>query len=119
MTTPKLYPLNDCALLVTVRVVNNAGRYVPLEASVAPTAFLATSNEPTATAADLSLVTTPVYTGASGRWLVAFDAADLTPSLLATLFGSTTPFCIVQFTDDVRVAIELDYEAVHAVAPSS
>lgn len=109
MSTPKLHPLNDLPLLVTISTVNAAGRLIPFTASTSMRAFLATSDTPTATAADATLNTVPTYTGAGGKWMVTFNKALLTPSLLNTHFASAVPYCIVENDEDVRVAIRLEY----------
>jgi len=115
MSAPALYPLNDFALIATIKIANAVGVLEPLEAGVG-TAFLATSHLPTATAADPSLVMTPTYTGAGGKWLVAFDASVLTPTLLASLFGSAQPHVIIQFPSSIRVAIPCTYQAAREIA---
>jgi hypothetical protein len=114
MSIPVLYPLNDFAFIATVRVANASGALVALETGT-PTAFLATSDSPTATAADATLQMTPTYTGTGGKWLVSFDASVLTPALLATLFGSATPYVILQFTGAVRVVVECAYLASRTI----
>lgn len=110
----KLHPLNDLAYVATVKTVTAAGALAPLETGTA-SCFLATSESPTATAADASLVGTATYTGVNGKWLVAYDAAALTPSLLASLFAAVTPHSILTFTDGIRVATPLVYEAANVV----
>jgi hypothetical protein len=117
MNIPTLSPLNDLAFLATIRVVNASGSLTALETG-SPTAFLALSDSPTATAADVSLVTTPTYTGAGGKWLVSFDAAVLTPALLASLFGSVTPYVIISFPGAIRVAVQCAYLASRVVQPT-
>lgn len=105
---PVITPKNDCAFLVTLRLVDDTGRYTNLSTGTL-TAFLATSDASTATAADNSLVGSVVYTGAGGRWLVRFDASILTSALLASLFASTTPYIIIEGENNVRFAIEAAY----------
>jgi hypothetical protein len=107
--TTNLYPKNDLAFVASVRRANSAGRLVPLEAAVNPTAFLATTDSSTAVAADPAFVTTPTPTGRAGAWLVQFDADVLQPAALAAAgFTSSAPlYCIVQFDEGVRVAVEL------------
>lgn len=117
MSIPVVYPLNDFAFLATLRVPNAAGVLIPLETGT-PSAFLALTDTPTEVAADPTLTMTPTYTGAGGRWLIAFDAAVLTPSLLATLFAATTPYVIVAFPNSIRVAIECAYLASKRVQPA-
>jgi len=112
----KLNPLNDLAFLVTIKVTDDGGSSTPLAANATGTAFLATSNASTATAADATLVVAPLYTGKPGRFLVRFDATLLTSTLLATLFAAETPWCIVTFPGDIRVAVELMYEDALVVA---
>lgn len=103
-----LYPLNDVALVVTLKEVNAAGKQVPLETGVV-TGFLAITDDPTATEADPTLLATVAYTGAGGKWKVTLDAGLLTPGLLASLFASATPYLILQLNGGFRVAIEMAY----------
>jgi hypothetical protein len=116
MSVPVVYPLNDFAFIATIKVANTAGALVPLTTGT-PTAFMAISDSPTATAADASLITVPTYTGAGGKWLVAFDAAQLTPTLLATLFGTRAPYVIIQFPNAVRIVVKCAYSPVRTVQP--
>lgn len=103
-----LYPSNDLAVKVTLKVVNpQTGQIGPLTGGTV-TGFLATSSSPTATAADPSLSVTATEVG-SGVYLVAFDGSVLTPSLLASLFATVTPYLIVQEPNDVRVYAECAY----------
>jgi hypothetical protein len=103
-----LYPLNDLTVRVTLKVVSPlTGQITPLTgASV--TGFLATSNLPTATAADPTLSVSATEIG-MGVYLVAFSGVLLTASLLATLFTTVTPYLIVQEPTDVRVYAQLAY----------
>jgi len=117
VSIPVLYPTNDFAMIATLRVPNSAGVLVALETGT-PSAFLAVSDSPTATAADATLVMTPTYTGAGGKWLVAFDASVLTPALLATLYATTTPYVIIAFPNSIRVAVECAYLASKRVQPA-
>jgi hypothetical protein len=105
---PVITPKNDCAFVVTLRLVDDTGRYVNLTTGTL-SAFLAASESSTAEAADPSLVGSVVYTGAGGRWLVRFDASILTSALLASLFASDTPYIIVEGENNVRFAIEAAY----------
>lgn len=109
MTAPKLNPKNDLAFVATIRVVNASGNYEPLDEGT-PTAFLATSSASTATAADVTLVSTPTFTGKAGKWLVKFESDVLTPALLSSLFAAATPWVVIEFAEGVRVAIECAYE---------
>ena len=107
----KLHPLNDLVFVVTLKEVTSAGQVANAVDGVV-TVFLATTNLPTAIAADPSLTGTATYTGTGGRWLVQFEAAVLDPALLATLFGAGgTPYVILQRVGSARVFIELEYEA--------
>lgn len=117
MSIPVVYPLNDFAFIATLKVPNSLGVLVALESGT-PSAFLAVSDSPTATAADATLVMTPTYTGAGGKWLVAFDASVLTAALLATLYAATTPYVIIAFPNSIRVAVECAYLASKQVQPS-
>jgi hypothetical protein len=107
-----LTPLRDLTLEVVAK------NYVASGTSIAQTpitsgamsAFLATSNSPTASAADASLVGTCTHVG-TGHWLVTFDAAILTASLLATHFAAATPYCIVQIPSEFRDYVTLTYRA--------
>ena len=108
MATPQLSPLNDLAFLVTLKVMGPTGSMIPLDTGTA-SCFLATSNAATATATDPTLVGTMTYTGAGGKWTVAFDAAVLTPALLATHFAAVTPYVIIQLANGIRRAVACQY----------
>lgn len=106
----ELNPSNDLSLQVTLKTVDpDTQDILPLtEGTVL--AFLATSDSPTATAADATLTTTCTYSTKKKKWLVPFQGSALTPSLLASLFASTPPWCIVTANaTDVRVAIDGEY----------
>lgn len=115
MAEIKLHPLNKLAFIATLTDVDPAtGDVEPLTTGAA-SAFLATSDLPTATAADPSLVASLVVHTANpaGDWLVVFDADDLDPTLLASLFGGVDDeaFAIVVVDDNVRAVVPLTYEA--------
>lgn len=110
MTAPPitLYPLNDFLVKVSLRTVDSVtGIETPLTTGTV-TAFLSTGNGPTATAADASLSVSATHIG-KGVWLIAIDAAVLTPTLLDPLFASATPYLIVQQTGGVRVYAAVTY----------
>jgi hypothetical protein len=112
-TILSLYPLNDFAVKIILKTIDETtGAVVPLTEGTV-TAFLATSNDPTATAPDPTLTTSGIHTK-NGVWLALFDAAVLTPSLLDALFGSTPPYLIVQQPNGVRVYAQLTYTASRA-----
>lgn len=115
MATLELYPLNDFIAQVTLKDVDATGAEIPVTTGTV-TAFLATSNGPTATAADPTLSVSAVYTGAGGVWLITIDAAVLTASLLALHFATVTPYLIVQKTGAVRVYAKCKYKAERAAA---
>lgn len=105
----KLYPLNDLALTVKLQDINPAtGVKSPLTVGTV-TAFLATSDSPTAVAADGTLSMSATHIG-SGKWLVFFDATVLTPALLATHFASTPPVLIVVYPSGIRAYLTLEYQ---------
>lgn len=108
MTNLNLYPLNDLAFLVRIKVPVS-GVMTPLASATSPTAFLAVDAGPETAAADATLVTTPTYTGAGGQWEVVFDAAVLTPTLLDQYFADVTPYVIVAFPGIIRIAIPCSY----------
>ena len=113
---PGLYPLNDLYFLVTLSQVSSTTGEVSALTTGSPTCFLATSNSPTATAADATLAGTITHVGTAaagnqGTWLVSFDAAALTAALLATHFATVTPYCIINLTGGIRVYVELAYSA--------
>ena len=102
-----LNPLNDLNLKVHLDEIDATGALVPVTSGTV-TAFLATSKDSTAVAADPSLSVAAVYLSA-GDWLVTFDAAILTSALLAAKFASATPYCVVAAPGRVRVYIPLVY----------
>jgi hypothetical protein len=118
MPAPSLFPLNDLAFLVTLYTINPTTAAKEKITSGTVTAFLAAANTPTATAADPTLTGTVAYVSAKGRWLVTFDGAALTAALLASSFGSATPYLIVEKAGDVRIAIELAYTATRSITAS-
>jgi hypothetical protein len=104
MTTPIIWPLNDFALKAKLKDIDPATGVVAPLLTGTVTAFLATSNLPTATAADPTLSVTAANLGA-GAWLVFFDATVLLPSLLDSLFAATPPYCIIVYPSGLRVAV--------------
>lgn len=114
---PFLNPKNDLAFVVTLRVVDDTGRYINLSTGTV-TAFLSTSADSEAVAADASLVADVIYTGSGGRWLVRFDASLLLPDLLNTLFANAIPYVIVEAANNVRFAIECQFADSKLVEPT-
>ena len=115
MAEIKLHPLNKLAFIVTLTDVDPVtGEEEPL-ATGAASAFLAASDDPTAVAADLSLVAASVvHTNTpAGDWLVVFDADTLDPTLLEEHFGGDEDeaFAIVTVDNNVRAVVPLTYEA--------
>lgn len=111
---PTLSPLNDLALSVVLKDVDPTTGATSLVTTGSVSAFLATSNSPTATVADSTLNATVNYSGAGGKWIVTIDASVLTASLLASLFASATPYMIIVRASGVRVYVELAYLASRA-----
>ncbi len=110
-----LYPLNDLGLFVKLKDINaTTGVVTPLTTGTV-TAFLATTNTPAATAADPSLSVSATHIS-NGKWLVFFDAAVLTASLLATHFASNTPYLIMEYANGFRVYHEMAYSASREAA---
>lgn len=102
-----LTPLRDLTLEVAPKHTNpTTGAREPITSGTL-TAFLATSNAPSATQVG-SLTTEGVHVG-SGRWIVSFNAAMLTEVALSSL--TSTPFCILQMTDEFRDYVTLTYRA--------
>lgn len=110
MTPIPIYALNDLALTVgPLKTVNPAtGAKEPLTTGVT-TAFLATSNEPTAAAADPTMSVVATHVG-GGKWLVLFDASLLTPQLLAQHFAATPPYLIIEQVGAIRAYVECSYQ---------
>lgn len=108
--TPTLYPLNDFSLLLPLKMVNATTGKVEKVITGTVTFFIATSNTPTAVAADGTLAGSATHVG-SGNWLIQLDAAALTAVLLATLFASTPPVLIVIQPNGFRVYLPLLYAA--------
>lgn len=107
-----LYPSNDLAVTVTLEDIDSiTGVKSPLTTGTV-TAFIASSNSPTATAADPSLSVSAVHTNnPAGKWLVFFDATVLAPGLLDTLFSAAVPYLIVEQSGGVRAYVEMEYVA--------
>ncbi len=116
-----LYPSNDFVLQALLRTVNVTTQLVTvLTDADAPVvrAFLATSDSPTATAADPSLTTSCSYSKSTQRWMLAWEGSVLTPTLLATLFAADPTACFAIITvngTDIRGAIQLEYIAPRLV----
>jgi hypothetical protein len=118
MTTPIIWPLNDFALKAKLKDIDSATGIVAPLITGTVTAFLATSNLPTATAADPTLSVTASNLGL-GAWLIFFDATILLPSLLDGLFAATPPYCIIVYPSGIRVAVECSYQASRVVDVSA
>jgi hypothetical protein len=102
MSTPGLYPLNDLALLATLKTVSQTtGKAVTLTSGTV-TAFLATVT----------------YLSSVSKWLIEFDGAALTAALLNTHFAAATPYLIIQSTGNLRTASALAYSATRTVTPA-
>lgn len=116
MAANPLYPLNDFLRTLLLETVHpTTGVTTPVTTGTV-TGFLATSNSPTATAADASLSVSGVYIGGAndfdaGTWLFEIDAANLTAALLATHFTTATPYFIVKMDGAIRVFEKLKYVA--------
>jgi hypothetical protein len=105
------YALNDFIQEITIMDVDSTGTEVPVTTGTV-SAFLATSNVPSATAADPSLSVSAVYTGAGGVWLATFDKSVMTEATLGTAFPTgTTPYLIVETTGGIRVYVKCKYKA--------
>lgn len=111
MTTFTLTPLNDFALTAEMRTPNLVtGKSEPLT-SGSVTAFLATTNTQTATAADPSLSVICTHVG-RGVWLAHFDASVLPLALLNTLFAGTGfAYCHFVSLNNVRKYVPVVYSA--------
>jgi hypothetical protein len=108
MSTPGLYPLNDLALLATLKTVSQTtGKAVTL-----------TSGTVTAFLADATLTATVTYLSSVSKWLIEFDGAALTAALLNTHFAAATPYLIIQSTGNLRTASALAYSATRTVTPA-
>jgi hypothetical protein len=110
-----LSPENDLTLLATIKQVNPTTGALEPATTGTTQAFIATSNGPTATEADASLVASGTHT-TNGVWLLNFDATTLDFTLLNGLFASATPWLIVTHSSGVRVYAELAYTPARAAA---
>lgn len=114
MATNPLSPLNDFTRTVLLEDVDAVTGVITPVTTGTVTGFLATSNSPTAVAADPALSVSGVYIGGAngyedGTWLLEIDAAALTPTLLDSLFASVTPYFIVSRANAVRRYEKLKY----------
>jgi hypothetical protein len=120
MPVPTIYPRNTfqyLATLRTVRIVSGTARELPLEEGPV-SAFLATSDAPTASEAAPALRVDAVYTGLAGKWLVTFPGNILDAPTLAGLFGATPPVLIIEQPNNIRVVQPCAYApSRHVVAP--
>lgn len=110
----KLHPLNDCAVLLKPKVLDDAtGATISLTTGTGTT-FIADSDAPDAVAADVTLTGIVTHVG-SGSWVAKVQASVLTPALLASKFGSTPPFLITTWSEGIRIATPLTYEPTKTV----
>jgi hypothetical protein len=107
---PKLYPLNDFAMYAKIPDINATTGAIEYIETGTVSAFLATSDSPTATAAHVSLTMSPTFVDAVNQWLVFFDASILTPAVLTPLFATVTPYLILQSSTGVRAVVRLTYD---------
>lgn len=123
-----LNPLNKFFRTVVIEDVDDTtGATIPVVSGTL-TAFLATSNEPDATAADATLSVTGTHVGVDvpddthpfplGTWLVEIGGNTLTVSLLDSLFTNATPYLIVIYSDLDRVYEKLTYQRTRKAATS-
>jgi hypothetical protein len=112
------YAANDFIQEVTNMDVDATGAEVAVSTGTV-TAFLATDNGPTATAADATLSVSAVYTGAGGVWIATFDKTVMLASLLNTLFpAGVTPYLIVENSTGIRVYVTCAYKASRPASTS-
>lgn len=110
MAAPKLYPLNDFAMKVKLWDIDTTTLVKTPVTTGAVSAFLATSDSPTALPADPTLAMNPPHINGAD-WAIFFDATTLLPELLETLFALTPPYLIVVSPSGVRAALQLEYVA--------
>lgn len=104
------YAANDFIQEVTILDVDATGTEIPVTTGTV-TAFLATDNAPTATAADATLSVGAVYTGAGGVWLATFDKTVMLSTLLDSKFPTgVTPYLIVENATGIRVYVKCKYK---------
>lgn len=101
MATFLLSPLNDFAKYVKGKEISSTNGAVMAQTSSSITAFFSTGYASTATAADPTLSVTAAYVSGKG-FLVFFDRSILTPTLLASCFGASDPYLIVDDNDGWR-----------------
>src|SRR5690349_12280123 len=115
-----LNPLNKLFRTVLIEDVSGTtGATIPVVSGTL-TAFLATSNSPTATAADGTLSVSGTHVGVSvpdathpfplGTWLIEIGGNALSVALLDSLFTTATPYLIVVYNDLDRVYEKLKYK---------
>lgn len=115
-----LAPANDFFATAYFEDINPTTFEAVPVTSATITAFIATSNDPAAIAADPSLSVSAVHVGVTtptptqyplGTWGVTIDATVLTVTLLDNLFGtpSVTPYLIVVRAGGVRAYQKLKY----------
>lgn len=108
MSLDTIYPANDWACKVKLKDISVIdGSIGPLTTGIVR-AFLSTSAGPTATPADSTFDIHATHLG-NGIWLILFDAAVLTATLMQSLFGSTPPYLIVEYGGGFRVSTPLVY----------
>lgn len=103
-----LYAAND--FFVKAKLTTGSpttGDVTPLTSGTV-TAFLSTTNGPSAVAADPALSMAPTHLG-GGIWLIFFDAGVLTAPLLDPLFAASPPYLIVEQPGGVRVYASVTY----------
>ena len=106
-----VYPRNDLILeLPSLKEILDNSLTPTTIASGVFSCFLATSDDPEATTADVSLDGSAELL-AGGKLRVAFDADDLDPAVMGPLFAATPTACfiIVILASGFRIAIPAVY----------
>lgn len=117
--TLELSPLNSLFATIYVPTVSLTDGVESGLTTGTMTAFLATSPDPDAVAADGTLSVACAHIGQAspttgqfplGTWLINFPKSVLTVTLLDQLFESTAPYLIVEHSTSMRVETKLKYK---------
>lgn len=117
--TLELSPLNNFWATIYIPTVSLTDGVESGLSTGTVTAFLATSGEPDAVAADATLSVACTHVGQAsptagqfptGTWLIAFPKSVLTVALLDQLFADTAPYLIVEHSTTMRVETKLKYK---------
>ena len=108
MATFNIYPQNDFGAYVKSKEISATNGSVTTQSSGNVVFFLSASGGAYASAANASLAGTAVYVSGKG-WLCFLDRVQMNATALASHFGSTAPYLVVDDGEGWRVYYEGTY----------